>query len=78
MTSIFSTGSWISTIWDAGNAVSQSAGMMGALQGSKKYPIGSLKAYLANRSSPDETFLAFSRRHELDALKAMCAEEAVE
>ncbi len=37
-----------------------------------------LKAYLANRASADETFLTFSRRHELDALKAMCAAEAVE
>ncbi len=37
-----------------------------------------LKAYLANRASPDETFLTFSRRHEIDALKAMCAAEAVE
>jgi len=37
-----------------------------------------LKAYLANMASPDETFLSFSRRHELDALKAMCAAEAAE
>jgi len=37
-----------------------------------------LKAYLANRASPNETFLTFSRRHELDALQAMCAAEGVE
>jgi ferredoxin-nitrite reductase len=33
-----------------------------------------LKAYLANRAG-DETFLAFSRRHGIDALKAMFAAE---
>jgi hypothetical protein len=48
---IFSTGSWISTIWDAGNAAGQSSGIMGALQGSKKYPLGSTKAYLANTAN---------------------------
>ncbi len=37
-----------------------------------------LKAYLANRASADETFLTFSRRHEVEALKAMCAAEAAE
>jgi ferredoxin-nitrite reductase len=37
-----------------------------------------LKAYLAHRSSPAETFLAFARRHELDALKAMTELEAAE
>jgi ferredoxin-nitrite reductase len=37
-----------------------------------------LKAYLANRAAPDETFLTFSRRHEVEALKAMCAAEAAE
>ena len=31
-----------------------------------------LKAYLAHRASADETFLAFTRRHEIDALKAFC------
>jgi ferredoxin-nitrite reductase len=36
-----------------------------------------LKAYLSHRSG-DETFLTFSRRHEIDALKAMCDAEAVE
>ena len=37
-----------------------------------------LKAYLAHRASPEETFLAFARRHEIDALKAMTELEAVE
>jgi ferredoxin-nitrite reductase len=30
-----------------------------------------LKGYLANRKTADETFLAFTRRHEIEALKAM-------
>lgn len=49
MTTIFNTGSWISTIWDAGNTATESTGMMGALQGasSKKYAPGSLKSFLA-------------------------------
>jgi ferredoxin-nitrite reductase len=34
-----------------------------------------LKAYLANRASREESFLNFSRRHEVDALKVMFAEE---
>ena len=37
-----------------------------------------LKAYLAHRRSRDENFLAFSRRHEVDALKAMSELEAAE
>ena len=37
-----------------------------------------LKGYLAHRVSRDETFLAFSRRHEVDALKQMFAAEAGE
>jgi ferredoxin-nitrite reductase len=37
-----------------------------------------LKSYLAHRASPDETFLAFTRRYEIDALKGMFAAEAVE
>jgi ferredoxin-nitrite reductase len=37
-----------------------------------------LKAYLAHRASADETFLAFSRRHDIDALKAMAELEAAE
>jgi len=35
-----------------------------------------LKAYLAHRASNDESFLAFARRHEIDALKAMAELEA--
>ena len=35
-----------------------------------------LKAYLAHRQSRDENFLAFSRRHEVYALKAMSELEA--
>ena len=34
-----------------------------------------LKVYLAHRAAPDESFLAFANRHELDALKAMVAAE---
>ncbi len=37
-----------------------------------------LKAYLAHRASPEESFLTFSRRHEIDALKAMAEAEAGE
>ncbi len=37
-----------------------------------------LKAYLAHRASPAESFLAFANRHEVDALKAMFEAEAVE
>ena len=37
-----------------------------------------LKAYLAHRASPQESFLAFARRHEIAALKAMFEREAVE
>ena len=35
-----------------------------------------LSGYLAHRASPDETFLAFSSRHEVDALKGMFDAEA--
>jgi ferredoxin-nitrite reductase len=35
-----------------------------------------LKAYVSNRASPAETFLAFANRHDLDALKALVAAEA--
>jgi ferredoxin-nitrite reductase len=35
-----------------------------------------LKAYLAHRASPEETFLSFVCRHEIDALKAMAEAEA--
>ncbi len=37
-----------------------------------------LKAYLSNRTSGDETFLAFSRRHEIEVLQKMFDAEAVE
>jgi ferredoxin-nitrite reductase len=35
-----------------------------------------LKAYLAHRASREESFLAFARRHEIDALKSMAEEAA--
>ena len=35
-----------------------------------------LKAYLAHRASPAETFLTFANRHEIDALKRLAAEHA--
>jgi len=38
---------------------------------------GLLKAYLANRSSADETFLAFSRRYDGEALKKLVEMEVV-
>ena len=37
-----------------------------------------LKAYLAHRDSREESFIAFARRHEIDALKSMVELEAVE
>jgi len=37
-----------------------------------------LKGYLAHRASADETFVAFAKRHEVDALKAMFNAEEVE
>jgi ferredoxin-nitrite reductase len=37
-----------------------------------------LKGYLAHRGSADETFLAFAKRHEVDALKTMFDAETVE
>ncbi len=33
--------------------------------------------YLANRAGPDESFAAFARRHEIDDLRAVVADEAV-
>jgi ferredoxin-nitrite reductase len=36
-----------------------------------------LKSYLAHRASPNETFLAFSRRQEIEGFKAMIEAEAV-
>ena len=35
-----------------------------------------LKAYLKNRAAREESFIAFARRHEIDALKAMAEQEA--
>jgi ferredoxin-nitrite reductase len=37
-----------------------------------------LTGYLAHRASPEESFVAFAKRHEADALKAMIASGAVE
>ncbi|MGY8678490.1 NirA family protein [Bradyrhizobium sp. UFLA05-153] len=37
---------------------------------------GLLKAYLANRASPEETFLTFSRRHDGEALRKLAGAEA--
>ena len=37
-----------------------------------------LKAYLSHRASAEDTFLAFTRRHEFDVLKALFEQEAVE
>jgi ferredoxin-nitrite reductase len=37
-----------------------------------------LKAYLSHRASPQESFIAFSRRHDADAIKSLAAGEAVE
>ncbi|MBV9558533.1 MAG: NirA family protein [Pseudolabrys sp.] len=37
-----------------------------------------LKAYLSNRAAADETFLTFAKRHDVEALKTMCAAEAAE
>ena len=53
MTTIFNTGSWISTIWDAGANATESSGVMGALglASSKKYPLGSVKAYIAGQQN---------------------------
>jgi len=37
-----------------------------------------LKGYIANRSSHDESFLAFTRRHDVDSLKQIFAAEPIE
>jgi ferredoxin-nitrite reductase len=37
-----------------------------------------LKAYLAHRASPQESFFAFTRRHDVDALRSLADDEAVE
>jgi ferredoxin-nitrite reductase len=39
---------------------------------------GILKAYLGHRASEQESFLAFTRRHDIDALKTLCERQAVE
>jgi ferredoxin-nitrite reductase len=36
-----------------------------------------LRAYLANRASPDETFVTFSRRHDGEALRKMADAEVM-
>ncbi|HEX5779578.1 MAG TPA: NirA family protein [Xanthobacteraceae bacterium] len=36
-----------------------------------------LQTYLAHRASADESFLAFTRRHEVEALRALCEMESV-
>jgi ferredoxin-nitrite reductase len=35
-----------------------------------------LKAYLANRASPQEPFIEFARRHDVDVLKTLAEEAA--
>jgi ferredoxin-nitrite reductase len=35
-----------------------------------------LNSYLTRRSSPDESFLAFARRHDIETLRSMIAEAA--
>jgi ferredoxin-nitrite reductase len=37
-----------------------------------------LNAYMANRAGPEETFFAFTRRHEIDKLRSLFAAEAAE
>jgi ferredoxin-nitrite reductase len=37
-----------------------------------------LKAYLAHRAGRDESFAAFTRRHDIEALKALVATQAGE
>jgi ferredoxin-nitrite reductase len=37
-----------------------------------------LKAYLAHRASADESFLTFTRRHDIEALKTFCEQQGVE
>ncbi len=48
MSTIFSGDSWIASAWTGSG--SQSSGIMGALQGSKKHAAGSMNAYLANNA----------------------------
>jgi ferredoxin-nitrite reductase len=37
-----------------------------------------LKAYLAHRASPQESFLAFARRHDIGALRSLIDSEALQ
>ncbi len=37
-----------------------------------------IQAYLAHRAAPQESFSAFTRRHQIDALRALCGEAAAE
>ena len=37
-----------------------------------------LKAYVAHRESPEEPFVAFTRRYDTERLKRLCDTEAVE
>ena len=37
-----------------------------------------LKAYLAHRTPPQESFQAFTRRHDIDALRALADSEAAQ
>jgi ferredoxin-nitrite reductase len=39
---------------------------------------GLLKTYIAHRASPQESFLAFARRHDIEALKALAEAELAE
>jgi ferredoxin-nitrite reductase len=36
-----------------------------------------LKAYLAHRASPQEGFLAFTKRHDIEALRSLIEREVV-
>ena len=53
MTTIFDSGSWISTIWAAGNTATESSGMLGALQGasSRQHSPGSIGSHLASSAN---------------------------
>ena len=63
MTTIFDTGSWISTVWDAGKAATESTGMMGALQGasSKKHKPGSIDSFMAGQQSAGVALAAIAQ-----------------
>jgi hypothetical protein len=82
MTTIFDTGSWISSIWDAGTAATESTGMMGALQGasSRKYAPGSLKGYLAGTANNSAALasIAQSSITNVTALKIQAGDLAMQ